>query len=344
VPTSPVLLVGGYGAVGAHAARTLRALHPSLPLLIAGRRLERAETLARSLGNARAITVDLSRPDLGLDEHLAIDAVAMFVKDSGLNGLRTATRRAVPYMTMSEYAFDVAPVVARWAHAAGRIPMMLLGHHLGGLATLTALHYAQEFADVSSIRIGALFDENDLGTATAQADAALAQRVSPHPLRLQAGRWTWANERDTGSTLQAADGTPHPSHSYSLLDVVSIAAASEARDVTFDVAIRATGADGQPRHEVIVEIDGTRIDQADGPRRFAITDDAHHARMSGQGAALALTHTAGLGNTRAAPPGLHLPETLLDPSATVAQLHALDVNVRPLPDVEAADNRGIPAR
>jgi glutamyl-tRNA reductase len=75
VSTSAILLVGGYGAVGAHAARTLRALHPTLPLVIAGRRLEPAETLARTLGNARAITVDLARPDLGLDGDLAINAV-----------------------------------------------------------------------------------------------------------------------------------------------------------------------------------------------------------------------------------------------------------------------------
>jgi hypothetical protein len=336
VSTPAILLVGGYGAVGAHAARTLRALHPALPLVIAGRRLEPAETLARTLGHARAITVDLTRPDLGLDRDMAIGAVAMFVKDSGLNGLRTSMTRAVPYMTMSEYAFDIAPAVARWAHGAGRVPMMLLGHHLGGLATLAALHYAREFADVSSIRIGAIFDENDLGTATAQADAALAQRVSPHPLRLEAGRWAWAIESDADGTLRAADGTPYPSHSYSLLDVVSLAAASEARDVAFDVAIRPAAADGRSRHEVVIEIDGTRIDQANGPRRFAITDDAHHTRLSGQGAALALTHTAGLGDTNAAPPGLHLPETLIDPSAAVAQLHALDVSARPLPDLDAA--------
>jgi hypothetical protein len=336
VSTSPMLLVGGYGAVGAHAARTLRALHPTLPLVIAGRRLEPAETLARTLGHARAITVDLARPDLGLDRDLAIGAVAMFVKDFGLNGLTTSVNRAVPYMTISEYAFDIAPAVARWAHGAGRVPMMLLGHHVGGLATLTAVYYARAFADVSSIRVGAIFDENDLGTATAQADAALAERVSPHPLRLEAGRWAWADESDTGGTLRAADGTSHTSRSYTLLDVVSLAAATEARDVAFDVAVRPAASNGRPRHEIVIEIDGTRIDRADGPRHFAITDDAYHTRLSGQGAALALTHTAGLGDTDAAPPGLHLPESLIDPAAAVAHLHALDVGVGPVPGRDAA--------
>lgn len=341
--TSAILLVGGYGAVGSHAARTLRALQPDVPLVIAGRRLGPAEALARALGNARAVTVDLARPDLGLDRDLALGAVAMFVKDAGLNGLGTATKREVPYLTISEYAFDIAPAVTRWVHSAGRVPMMLLGHHVGGLATLTALHYAREFAEVARIRIGAIFDENDLGTATAQADAAFAERASPYPLRLQAGCWTWEPGRDTGRLLRAADGTRHPTRGY-LLDVVSLAAASEARDVAFDAATRPAASDGGPRHEVVIEIDGTRIDQADGPRCFAITDDAHHTRMSGHGAAIALAHIAGLGNARGAPPGLHLPETLLDPSATVSQLQALDVDVRPVPDLDQADTPRNPAR
>ncbi len=332
-----VLLAGGYGAVGTHAARALRNLHPTVPLVIAGRRHEPAEKLARALGHARAAHVDLTRPDLGLPSDLKLGAVAMCVKDAGLNGLKTAADRGVPYLTISEYAFDIAPAIARWAHAAARVPMVLLGHHLGGLAILTALYYARQFADVSSIRVGAIFDENDLGTPTAQADAALAQRASPHPLRLDGGRWTWATDHDPARHLQAVDGVVHPSRGYSLLDVVSLAAASGARNVAFDVAVRSARPDHQPSHEIVIDIDGTPVDHADTPRRFAIVDRAHHARLSGHGAALALTHAAGLGESAAAPPGLHLPETLIDPSDAVAHLRAAGVDVRPLPTLQGAD-------
>ncbi|NOK09255.1 saccharopine dehydrogenase, partial [Corallococcus exercitus] len=45
-----VLLMGGYGVVGAQLAVLLRERHPDLPLLIAGRREAPAKELAGRLG------------------------------------------------------------------------------------------------------------------------------------------------------------------------------------------------------------------------------------------------------------------------------------------------------
>ncbi|MER0242142.1 hypothetical protein AAHZ94_08915, partial [Streptomyces sp. HSW2009] len=61
-----VLILGGSGQAGAATAALLRRWHPHLPLTIAGRDLARAEQVAAGLGAATAVTVDLTRGDLGL--------------------------------------------------------------------------------------------------------------------------------------------------------------------------------------------------------------------------------------------------------------------------------------
>lgn len=47
IAKKPVLIIGGSGIVGSQAARTLRRLHPDLPIAIGGRDLAKAETVAR---------------------------------------------------------------------------------------------------------------------------------------------------------------------------------------------------------------------------------------------------------------------------------------------------------
>ncbi|RKH63160.1 saccharopine dehydrogenase, partial [Corallococcus aberystwythensis] len=57
-----VVLVGGYGVVGAQLALLLRERHPDLPLLIAGRREAPARELAARLGRADGVALDVRSP------------------------------------------------------------------------------------------------------------------------------------------------------------------------------------------------------------------------------------------------------------------------------------------
>ena len=320
-----ILLVGGYGAVGGAAARALRAAHPGVPLLIAGRRPAAAQRLADELGNADALPVDVTRDDLALSAELDISAVAMFVKDKALNGFQAAARRSVPYLTMSEYAFDVAPILLSWAQAAPRIPVALLGHHLGGLATLAAIRHSQDLSAVTDIHIGALFDDDDLGSSTARADAELASVASPRPLIRRHGSWTWRARDAVRTEIRAEDGEVHRSEPISLLDTVSVGAATGAADVVVHVAVRPAGP--HPRHEVTIDITGSDRDGSRIRRRVLITDRAHHVRLSGIGAAMALTRLIGLDGSPAPGPGLHLPETLLDSRVATDGLVGLGARV-----------------
>lgn len=57
-----VLIVGGYGVVGAQIASILRKRSPALRLLIGGRTPEKAQTLAAELGNATGVKFDVDDP------------------------------------------------------------------------------------------------------------------------------------------------------------------------------------------------------------------------------------------------------------------------------------------
>jgi short subunit dehydrogenase-like uncharacterized protein len=105
--SKPVLIIGGSGVVGSLMARTLRRLHPPLPIAIGGRDSARAEAVAAAVGNAHAVAIDLDRPDLGLSEDATYAAVVLFVKDDTLNSLRYALAKGIPHIGISSGTFEI---------------------------------------------------------------------------------------------------------------------------------------------------------------------------------------------------------------------------------------------
>jgi hypothetical protein len=77
----------------------------------------------------------------------------------------------------------------------------------------------------------------------------------------------------------------------------------------------------------VIEIVGERNDGTTGRFRYEIADDEVHARMSGQGVALAIERLVGLAGGGPAGPGLHLPETLLDPAYVVGRMEAFGARI-----------------
>src|SRR3954451_4876323 len=123
----PVLLIGGSGVVGLRAARALRKLQPTLPIVIAGRDGKKAAGVATEVGGpTTSLVVDLGRGDLGLAPGSAVRAVAVFVKDSGMRSMRYAQEKGVPYVAFSDFTFDIAPAVGLFVHAPKRAPILML--------------------------------------------------------------------------------------------------------------------------------------------------------------------------------------------------------------------------
>ncbi|WP_224249362.1 NAD-dependent epimerase/dehydratase family protein [Hyalangium gracile] len=319
----PVLIIGGSGVVGSRAARALRWLQPKLPITIGARDQLKANALARELGGADAVKIDLERQDLGLPPGAAYSAVVTLLKDDSLRSMKYAQAQGVPYISFSDFVFDIGPAVAHYIHKPASAPVLFLGHFLGGTVTLATLHFAREFRKLHSIEISAVFDEEDVGGPAAQGDMERVAKGVPNPLILEDGKWIWAHGDDAVRGFKGVDGTQWQGRAYPLLDVPSLAAATDARSIRLDFALRPAAS--RPRgqgisHEVIIELTGEKQDGTTGRVRHELVDGDAHSGLSARGVALAVERLLGLAGGPPVAPGLYNPEGLLDPAYVIERL------------------------
>ncbi|WP_164008667.1 NAD(P)-dependent oxidoreductase [Pyxidicoccus trucidator] len=329
-PNKPVLIIGGSGVVGSRAARALRRLQPELPLTLGARDMDKAQALARELGGADTARIDLGRPDLGLPPGADFSAVVVLLKDDSLHSMRYAQAKGLPYVSFSDFVFDIGPEVALYIQKPTSAPILLLGHFLGGTITLSALHFAREFRKLQTIEVSAVFDEEDVGGPVAQGDMERLSQGVPHPLLLKDGKFLWARGADAERRFTGVDGTEWQGRAYPLLDVVSLAAATEARSIRLDFAVRAAASrrGKGPSHEVIIELTGERLDGTTGRVRHELIDGDVHSGMSARGVALAVERLLGLAGGPPVAPGLYHPESLLEPAYVVERMREFGTRIQ----------------
>jgi len=327
ISKSPVLLIGGSGVVGVHAARALRKLAPDLPIAIAGRDATKAAAVAFDIGGpTTSLAVDLKRDDLALPAGSAFSAVVVFVKDLGMQTMRYAQEKGIPYVAFSDFAFDIAPAIGLFVHAPKRAPILMLGHVVGGTATLAALYFAKELRTVSSIEITGVVGADDTGGPAAKADFERYASGGHGALVLRDGAWTWLKDGAAARTIVDGSGVERTAYALPLLDVASLAAETSARSLRVDVAVRGEG-EKKGSTEVLIEIAGTREDGTRCKLRVTLADDDVHARISAYGAALATERLLGLRGGAPVEPGLYSPESILEPAAVIRRLTELGVRV-----------------
>ena len=319
----PVLLLGGYGSLGSRIARTLRQLHPQLPLAIAGRSREKAQALASALGNAEVVAVDLKRADLGLAGGDHFSAVVMAVRDRSLNSLRYAQAAGIPYLALSDAPFELGPIVALHAHHARRNAVVLLGHAIGGVPTLAAMYYARDFATVDAIDVGLIFDPDDPFGPMSAIDMEHIAKDGPPPLVLQRGLWRWGAADESGRIISGVDGSRHRAEAVGLLDVLSLASIAPHGSLRVDAAqggTRRKGLSQLPSHEIVIEISGRTRDGKDERRRYELIDYEGHAALSAKGISVVIERVLGLNGGAAPKPGLYFPQSLIEPTQLMARL------------------------
>jgi hypothetical protein len=263
---------------------------------------------------------------------MSVSAVAVLMKDQSLRSMKYAQRSGVPYVSFSDWVFDVGPEVALHIHAPARAPILLLGHVLGGTVTVAALHFARQFRRIRSIEVGAVLDEDDVGGPAAAVDMDRLSSAVPRSLVRERGRWRWLTGDEAARAFRAADGAIHQGRALPVLDVVSLAAATDAASVRVDLAMRPAASrppGWRPSVEIAIDIEGEQHDGAIRRARHEIVDQDGHARLSALGLALAVERVLGLVGGPVAP-GLYHPERLLDPAYVVERLVDFGARVRSL--------------
>lgn len=333
---APVLILGGYGSLGSRIAGMLRQLHPQLPITIAGRNIEQATLLARRIGGADAVTMDLSDPNLGLRAGNDYSMVVTALRDTSLNSMRYAQQRSLPYLALSDAPFELGPVVARFTHAPRRSAVMLLGHSIGGVPTLAALHFAKDFAVVERIDIGLIFDSGDPFGAMSEKDMAHITEDGPPPLMLRHGVWRWGDAGNTERKITGVGGAEVQGQAVGLLDVLSLAPVVTKGSIRVDAAEGQTQTSrngGRPSHEVIIEITGSKHDGSSASQRYELVDMDGYAALSARGISIAIETMLGLSGGAAPPAGLYFPESVIDTGHFIERLESFGVAITrdPLP-------------
>ncbi|MFD4022034.1 saccharopine dehydrogenase [Streptomyces sp. NPDC058576] len=320
--SKPVLILGGSGQAGSGTAALLRQWHPELPLTIAGRDLDRAQGVADGLGAATAVTIDLRRGDLGLPAEHSYAAVVAALWDDHLNGLHYAQDHGLPYLSISSGLVEIAPEVVAGARRASASSILLASHFCAGVVVLATLELAREFRRVDTIRIGAVLDESDTGGPAGTADLERWATATTAGTVRRDGVFTWVNGPDAQADVSRSDGVALPGQSIAILDVPSLALATGAPNVRFDMAVGESAARrrGDPASiEIRIDLEGAGTTGAPLSTSRYLVHPAGQRPLTALGIALGVERQLGL-RGEAVPPGIHTPETVLDPAYAAGRL------------------------
>jgi hypothetical protein len=319
---NPVLLMGGSGAIGHQIVRAMRKIHPDVPFLIGGRDLAKASKAAAEMGGAEGVALDPKAPDLGLGDR-KVSAVVVLYMDQSLAGLRFAQARGVPHLSISSGVFEIAPEIAAFMHRPGAAPVVLGYEWLVGATTVPTLALAKAFGRVDAIRIGALVDEEDAGGPAVAADFEHLNAMMPQALTRRDGTFLWRGGDDAKAVFRAIDGSEVDATGFSSIDVVGLAAATDAGDVQFNLATGMSSsrrAGGSFSTEIIIELAGQ--DHAGGAlrTRHAVMHPGGAAQLTGMSIALLIERLTGLDGGPPTSPGLYFPYQLLDAASYLSRL------------------------
>lgn len=314
--------------VGRAAIPWFRRRHPRVPVLIGSCGAQWAQSAADPALGVRAVVLDVDRPGLGVEDDLRVSAVVMLVPDRGAHGQRFAHDRSIPYLGIGDGLVEIGPSTALFARRAKTSAIVLGSHWAAGAGVFLALEAAERFEQVSSARIAALLDEDDLAGSVALEGVNRLDVVAPAAMAFEDDRMTWRDSSFPG-IVEAIDGRRVPTHPYSPFDVIGMRAETDAPDVRFDLATgvssrRASG--GEPAAEIIVEVTG-RSGGATTRVRSTLEFPSGHASLTGLVTTLTVSAALGLEEAPGLRPGLYFPETVAEPGWFLEELRAAGATI-----------------
>ena len=152
-----ILIVGGYGVVGGQVTRLIRQRHPDIPLLIAGRNVAKAETLANELNTAHAVFIDTEQP--APLNGLLPRAIVAVTNDPHDYLFQEALKAGIAYLDITRWTERLRSTVdtAEAIHA----PVLLSSAWMAGIPALISAAIAQHLTRVDSIDISVLYRLKD---------------------------------------------------------------------------------------------------------------------------------------------------------------------------------------
>ncbi|MFJ2271006.1 saccharopine dehydrogenase [Streptomyces sp. NPDC087849] len=150
----PVLLVGGYGTVGAELARMAA---PSWPLVLTGRNVQRGQRLADETG-AELRTWDLADP---APFRAGASAIVTVVNDPDDRVLRAAISGGVPFVDITRWTARLQRAATVAALAGPTAPVLLSSAWMGGVTSLVAACLRDRLGGMDTVDVAIRWDLGD---------------------------------------------------------------------------------------------------------------------------------------------------------------------------------------
>ena len=174
--SSPVLIVGGYGVVGAQVAAILRARNPSLPLMIAGRSPDKAAALAATLGSATGVRFDVDDPDSLGRLPVPPGLVLVVVNDLRDVTLKACIAAGIALVDVTRWTARVRDLETICTAGTLRAPVVQASAWMAGIPGALARASAASLEAVESIDISILYALKDKSGASIDFAFALYGR------------------------------------------------------------------------------------------------------------------------------------------------------------------------
>lgn len=156
-----LLILGGYGVVGSRATRLIRSRNPDLRLVLAGRHVENAASLAREV-DAEVVRVDVAGANVLDGIPGDVTAALGVVTDPNNTLLREVIGRGIPYADLNRAGLaSIADATLVAAMGRPTAPILLAGSFYCGLTALTAAFLHGRDANINRVDITILSSSND---------------------------------------------------------------------------------------------------------------------------------------------------------------------------------------
>ncbi|MDX7988721.1 saccharopine dehydrogenase [Xenorhabdus sp. 12] len=154
-----VLLVGGYGVVGHQVALILNQYAPHLELIIAGRDVNKAKKLAKSLQNGKGIAFDID--NIVLPDGLNVDVILSTVNDPQDSLFYFANKNRMAYVDITRWTERLQITLSKAVTMQNESSMIFASSWMASVVSALANDMSKSFKRVTSINISILAFSQD---------------------------------------------------------------------------------------------------------------------------------------------------------------------------------------
>lgn len=354
--SNTVLIAGGYGVVGTQIAEILRERHPSISLMLGGRNPNKAEALAKRLGLAETLEVDVESQAPLKNLKTKPSLILSAVNDPSNYLLEAAIEAGIPYVDITRWTERMRDATVCASLGELQAPVIFSSAWMAGVAAIVTQAASSEFSSIDKVDLSILFAMAD--KAGPNSIEYMDRMHIPFTIKVD-GKAEQRMPFSDPKSIAFPGGYTGPVYRFDVPDQVTLPATIHAKSVNgrigFDDALTTRGlafmvksgimkllslpifdglrnammynpGDGAA-HEIIIEIEGKNMDGRPHQARVEIVDPQGQTHLTACGAVIQLERVLGLNGHTPPSAGIHYPEKSINVEAALQLLKDNEVSI-----------------